>query len=108
MVNQSKSAIQEFIAFIKGFGVIGLAIGVVIGKAVSDLVAALVTTIINPILGYVVGGINFSSIKLGNLLVGDFISALINFLILVAVVWIGVKVIVGRMLSEKERADMGM
>jgi large conductance mechanosensitive channel len=112
MVNQSKSAIQEFIAFIKGFGVIGLAIGVVIGTAVTKLVASLVDNVITPIVGIILNGVDFSGlvIKVGGSTIkyGMFIGSFIDFIIIVAVVWIAVKVIVGRMLSEKERTDMGM
>lgn len=108
MVGKSKSALQEFVAFVKGFGVIGLAIGVVIGGAVNTLVGELTKDIISPLLGYVVGGVDFASVKLGNIMIGSFVGSLINFLILVAVVWVGVKVIVGRMLTAEEKEKLGM
>lgn len=46
-----QSFIQEFMGFLKTFGIIGLAIAFVIGAAASKLVSALVTDIINPLVG---------------------------------------------------------
>lgn len=112
MTTKEKTPIQEFVAFIKGFGVIGLAIGVVIGGAVTKLVASLVENIVTPIVGIFLGGVNFSGleIKIGSSIIhyGLFISSLIDFLILLLVVWVGVKLIVGRMLSADEKAKLGM
>jgi large conductance mechanosensitive channel len=106
------SVIQEFIAFVKGFGVIGLAIGVVIGGAVTKLVASLVENVVAPIVGILLGGVDFSGLVLevgkSKIMYGAFISSLIDFLILVAVVWVAVKLIVGRMLSADEKAKLGM
>jgi large conductance mechanosensitive channel len=112
MVQNGKSAIQEFISFIKGFGVIGLAIGVVIGGAVTKLVASLVDNVVTPFVGILLAGVDFSNLawEIGDnkIKYGLFISSLIDFLILVAVVWIAVKLIVGRMLSKEEREKLGM
>ena len=43
--------VQEFMGFLKTFGIIGLAIAFVIGAAASKLVTAFVNDIINPIVG---------------------------------------------------------
>jgi large conductance mechanosensitive channel len=112
MVDKSMSVVQEFVNFIKGFGVIGLAIGVVIGSAVTKLVASLVDNIITPIVGIILNGSDFSKlvIKVGNseIMYGKFIGSSIDFLIIVAVVWVAVKLIVGRMLTAEEKTKMGM
>jgi large conductance mechanosensitive channel len=112
MVTKTTSAVQEFINFIKGFGVIGLAIGVVIGGAVTKLVASLVENIITPIVGIILSGQDFSGLAItvgkSKIMYGMFIGSFIDFLIIVAVVWIAVKLIVGRMLSADEKAKMGM
>jgi large conductance mechanosensitive channel len=107
------SVIQEFVAFIKGFGVIGLAIGVVIGSAVTKLVTALVEDLINPVVGAVLNGVDFKGLVLklnGDSVIryGAFISSLIDFVIVLAVIWVAVKLIVGRMLSADEKAKLGM
>jgi large conductance mechanosensitive channel len=112
MVNKSMSFVQEFVAFVKGFGVIGLAIGVVIGGAVAKLVASLVDNVITPIIGIIVGGVKFDELVLkvgeSKIMYGMFISSLIDFLIIILVIYVAVKLIVGKMLSADERAKLGM
>ncbi|MDD3491738.1 MAG: MscL family protein [Candidatus Pacebacteria bacterium] len=87
---------EGFIDFIRKQGVIGLAIGFILGGAVSKVVSALVTDIINPILGLVLGaaeGLKAASFNLGSaqILYGDFISVIIDFLIIALVVYFGFK-----------------
>jgi large conductance mechanosensitive channel len=107
-MEKGSSFVKEFVGFIKGFGVIGLAIGVVVGGAVTKLVEALVTDIISPLLTYIGGLERLEDLKLDRLLIGGFIAELINFLILMLVIWLAVKVVISKMLTEKERADLGM
>ncbi len=106
------SFVQEFVGFIKKFGVIGLAIGVVIGGAVSKLVGSLVEDVVTPIVGIFLGGVDFSSLVLevgkSQIKYGLFITSLIDFLILLLVVYIAVKLVVSRMLTDKEKEDLGM
>jgi large-conductance mechanosensitive channel len=52
---------QEFIFFLKTFGIIGLAIAFIIGQAASTLVTAFVTDIIDPIIGFFLPGGNLSA-----------------------------------------------
>ena len=87
---------KEFIAFIREQGVVGLAIGFILGGAVSTVVASLVSDIINPILGLVLGsaeGLQSASLSIGGaeLLLGNFVSVLINFIVIAAVVYYGFK-----------------
>lgn len=97
----------DFINFIRKQGVVGLAIGFILGGAVSKLVSALVNDIINPLLGILLG-------KLGNLshyafeigpikiLWGDFLSVLIDFIIIALVVYLGFKALKLDQLEKKE------
>lgn len=87
--------------FIRTQGVAGFAIGFILGRAVSDLVGSFVTDIINPIIGLMLT--HFTDLSKLTLTVngsvigyGKFISLLINFFILAAVVYFGIK-----KLSEK-------
>jgi large conductance mechanosensitive channel len=89
---------KGFIDFIREQGVVGLAIGFILGGAVSKVVSALVTDVINPIIGVLlgtVGGLKDASINLGSakILYGDFISVVIDFIIIALVVYYGVKAI---------------
>jgi len=85
-----------FIDFIRKQGVVGLAIGFLLGGAVSKLVSALVNDIINPLVGLILGKIgNLSNYALTigsiKILWGDFVNALIDFIIIALVVYFGFK-----------------
>jgi large conductance mechanosensitive channel len=89
---------KGFINFIREQGVVGLAIGFILGGAVSKVVTALVTDIINPILSIILGatgGLKTASFGIGSvqILYGDLISVLIDFLIIASVVYFGFKVL---------------
>lgn len=91
-----KKEAEGFREFIREHGVVGLAIGFVLGGAVAKLVTALVTDIVNPFVGLVLGqtkGLEKLSFHIGtaNILLGSFISALIDFMIVVLVVYFGFK-----------------
>ncbi len=82
--------------FIRHQGVVGLAVGFILGGAVSKVVTALVTDIINPILGVALGavdGLKSAKLSIGSadILIGDFLSVTIDFLVIAAVVYYGVK-----------------
>ena len=79
---------QGFISFIREQGVIGLAIGFILGGAVSKVVSSLVEDIINPIIGAIFGSTaGLSGIMLGPVALGSFVTVLIDFLIIAAVVY---------------------
>ncbi|MFC1622349.1 MscL family protein [Patescibacteria group bacterium] len=88
--------VKGFIDFIREQGVVGLAVGFILGGSISKVVSSLVTDIINPVLGVVLGSAgNVSSfaIKLGpsELMLGNFLMVLIDFLVVAGVVYFGVK-----------------
>lgn len=87
---------KGFMEFIRKQGVVGLAVGFILGGAVSKLVSALVTDIINPLIGVVLGstkGLATASLEIGSakILWGDLLSVTIDFIIIAAVVYFGVK-----------------
>ncbi|MDP3645927.1 MAG: MscL family protein [bacterium] len=85
--------VTGFLGFIRERGVAGLAIGFILGGAAQKLVQALMEDIINPLLA-IFGGVNkISDWSLGPFMLGDFISVLINFLILCLVVYIVFKML---------------
>ena len=71
-----------------------MAIGVIIGGAFQAIIKSFIDNIVNPLVG-VVFQVDFSSvvIKLGavNLMIGAFISSVINFILLALVLFIMVK-----------------
>ncbi len=80
--------LSGFMSFIREQGVVGLAIGFILGGAVSGVVKSLVEDIINPLIGMVFGSVDgISGWALGPVAIGNFVSILINFLIVAAVVY---------------------
>jgi large conductance mechanosensitive channel len=86
---------DEFLAFLRKYGIIGLAIAFIIGGAAGRLVSALVTDILMPIITFflprgtwqeavwVIGPIQLA--------VGHFVAAIIDFLVIALVVFILMK-----------------
>lgn len=91
-----KSALQGFLEFVREQGVVGLAIGFLLGGAVSKVVSAFVTDIVNPIISFFIGsaeGLRQAHIAIGDakIMWGDFVSVMIDFLIVAAVIYFGFK-----------------
>ncbi len=93
---------QGFIDFIREQGVVGLAVGLTLGLAAKSLVDTFVSSIINPLAGIFYGGggqlgAKFWCLKhidgkcTNKLGYGGFLNELINFIIIVAVVYFVVK-----------------
>lgn len=77
-----------FITFIREQGVIGLAIGFILGGAVGKVVTSLVTDVVNPLIGLIFGNVaGLADMSIGVVKLGSFISALIDFGIIAAVVY---------------------
>jgi large conductance mechanosensitive channel len=87
--------IKEFKEFIMKGNVMDLAVAVIIGGAFGKIISSLVGDILMPLIGLIIGGIDFSSlaITVGNAKVtyGNFIQALIDFLIIALVIFLLVK-----------------
>ncbi len=98
MTEEKKSFMQEFMDFLNKYGVIGLAIAFVMGAAVTKLVTALVADLIMPIIGALIPGGDWrtATLNIGNIkfMVGDFVGALIDFIIIALVIFMIVKTIV--------------
>ena len=89
---------QEFIFFLKTFGIIGLAIAFIIGQAASQLVTAFVNDIIDPIIGIFLPGGNLSGVVLqvpnlygdatSTFRYGDLIANIIDFMVIALIVFV--------------------
>ncbi len=73
--------------FIMRGNVVDLAVAVIIGAAFGGIVDSMTKDIITPIIGMIVGQPDFSSLKIGAIGIGNFINALIAFLIKAVVVY---------------------
>ena len=85
--------IKEFKEFAMKGNVVDLAIGVVIGGAFGAIVSSVVEDVITPIIGAIFGQPDFSAITLGPIQLGNFINAVVNFLIVAVCLFAVVKAI---------------
>jgi len=87
--------LKEFQDFVKKGNVLDLAVAVIIGGAFSAIVGSLVNDIIMPLIGMIIGGIDFTSLSLdvgeANLTYGNFIQAIINFVIIAFVIFLMIR-----------------
>jgi large conductance mechanosensitive channel len=100
--------IKEFRAFITRGNVIDLAVAVIIGAAFTAIVKSLVDDIIMPLIGIVLGGVDFTALVIqvgaATITYGNFIQAIINFVLIALVVFLLVRSInrmQERMVEEK-------
>ena len=122
--------LSEFKAFIARGNVLDLAVAVIIGAAFATITASLTGDIIMPVVGWVFGGLDFANyfavlgpipddfkgsvtsytdLKAGGVAVlgwGQFITVLINFLILAVVIFLIVRS-ANRMTQRGEAAPTG-
>ncbi|MCI8282871.1 MAG: large conductance mechanosensitive channel protein MscL [Lachnospiraceae bacterium] len=113
-MSKGKGFIGEFKKFIMRGNVMDMAVGVIMGGAFTAIVTSLNQDILTPVLG-IFGGTDFSNlkIKLGGgenapvLMYGNFITAVINFLITALVIFCLIKIINGisERLSRKQEPD---
>jgi len=73
--------------FVLRGNVVDLAVGVIIGAAFGGIVDSVTKDVITPIIGAVGGQPDFSALKMGPIGIGNFLNAVIAFLIKAAVVY---------------------
>ncbi|MFO7634912.1 MAG: large-conductance mechanosensitive channel protein MscL [Caldilinea sp.] len=86
---------NEFKQFISRGNVLDLAVAVVMGTAFGAIVNSLVNDVIVPLVGVILGGLDFTGLAIqvnaAAILYGNFIQAIINFLIIAASMFFVVK-----------------
>ena len=119
------STLNEFMDFIKKYGVLGLAIGIIVGDAVKQLVNSIIKNLLSPLLGLIpnmkgLEGLNFARNSTGSLIMngmtekgdqivfnyGPFFSDAINFLALMAVVFYTIKFIMFRFMDDTDHTKV--
>ena len=106
-----KNFFKDFKAFITRGNVLDMAVGVIIGSAFTAIVNSLVKDVITPVISLITGGIDLADVKwvirpeqlasdgetveIAELAItyGNFIQAIINFLLIALTVFLFVKVI---------------
>jgi large conductance mechanosensitive channel len=98
------SVLKEFKEFALKGNVVDMAVGIIIGGAFGTIVSSLVKDVIMPPIGLLLGGVDFSDIKLPlkaaaagkeavTMNVGTFLNNVISFLIVAVAVFLLVKMV---------------
>ena len=110
------SFLKDFKAFAMRGNVVDLAVGVIIGAAFSKIVSSLVADVIMPVIGMILGGLNFTSLKLtidspigglpgASLTYGNFIQAVVDFAIIAFVIFLIIKGIASLQRKEEKAEE---
>ena len=112
--------IEEFKTFAMRGNVVDMAVGVIIGGAFGKIVTSVVNDLVMPVLGVLVGGVNFTDLKLtlkeavmdGETVVspavtlnyGNFLQSTFDFLIIAFSIFMFIKLI-NKLSRKKEEAQ---
>ena len=93
-----QNTLTGFMDFIRKQGVVGLAVGFILGAAVTKVVSSAVTDIVNPVLGLLLGSVDglkatFFEIDGAKIMYGNFLANVLDFTVVAAVVYFGIKLI---------------
>jgi large conductance mechanosensitive channel len=83
--------LQELKAFLLRGETLALAVAVIIAGSFGKIVDSLVNDIVSPILGLIIGQPDFSSLVVGTIKVGNFINAVVNFVLIGTVLFFLIK-----------------
>ena len=111
--------IKEFKEFAVKGNAIDMAVGVIIGGAFGEIVNSIVNDIIMPPIGWLIGGVNFSDLKVelpkvvlngvelapATINYGSFIQTIINFIIIALCVFMMIKGLAALKKTKKEEED---
>ncbi len=96
-MNKAKGFIAEFKEFASRGNVVDMAVGVIVGAAFKAIVDSLVNDVVMPFVGIFVDTSSFADVALhvggADILIGNFLAAIVNFLIVALVIFCMVKAI---------------
>ncbi|WP_129657660.1 large conductance mechanosensitive channel protein MscL [Rothia uropygialis] len=96
--------LKGFKEFIMQGNVIDLAVGVIIGSAFSTVINALVESVIMPAISMLVGAPNFDDfLVFGQIKVGVFLTAVVNFLLIAAALYFCIVMPINTMNTRRAR-----
>lgn len=107
-----KKFVSEFKEFISRGNVVDLAVGMIVGSAFTAIVSSLVNDVVMPVVGMLFHGIDFTTLRYvitpatedmaeSAIRYGNFIQAVVNFLLVSLVVFTAVRAI-NRLRRKKE------
>ena len=112
-----RKVIDDFKAFAINGNMIDMAVGIIIGGAFGKIITSLVNDVIMPVLGLLVGGVNFTDLKLTlkeavfeagkevspavTLNIGNFIQVIFDFLVVALAIFFFIRLL-GKLKRKKE------
>ncbi len=100
--------LKGFKEFIMRGNVLDLAVAVIIGGAFNKIVNSLVVDVLTPLIGAIFGSPDFSAIKLGPVSIGNFVNAVINFIVIAAAIYFFVVAPINTIKNRKEKQKQQM
>jgi large conductance mechanosensitive channel len=102
------SLVKEFKDFAVKGNAMDLAIGIIIGVAFGKVISSLVSDIFMPFIGLILGGVNFTGLKIilkdtSILTYGNFLQTILDFVIITFCIFMFVKLL-NSMKRKKEEA----
>ncbi|KUJ90849.1 MAG: large conductance mechanosensitive channel protein [Thermoanaerobacter thermocopriae] len=95
--------LKGFKEFIMRGNVLDLAVAVIIGGAFNKIVNSLVVDVLTPLIGAIFEAPDFSAIKFGPISIGNFINAVINFIVIAAAIYFFVVAPINTIKNRKEK-----
>src|SRR5229473_1415626 len=106
---EEKGMLSGFRQFVLRGNVLDLAVAVVLGSAFGAVITALVKDLLTPLVGALIGKPDFSAIAMtvngSRFLVGDFINALLAFVLIAAAVYFFVVVPLNAWIARRRRGE---
>jgi len=101
--------LKGFRDFVLRGNAVDLAVAVIIGAAFNAIVTSLVSDVLNPLIAATVGKPDFSSVILdvhgGHIKVGNFLNAVLSFLIVAAVVYFAIVLPVNHLMARMKKPE---
>ena len=96
--------LKGFRDFISRSNALDLAVGVIVGAAFGAIVNSLVKDVLTPAIGAIGGQPDFAGIKLGPVLLGNFLNAIVSFLFVAGALYFFIIVPINKLSKKKEEA----
>ena len=102
--------VSQFLTFLKQFGIVALALGVVIGQTTNKLINSMVENIITPIINLLLPGNtrSFESLEFFGIKYGAFISSLIEFVLVLLIIFLVVNFVISKLLTSEEKQKLNI
>lgn len=101
--------LKGFRDFILRGNVVDLAVAVILGAAFNAIVTSLVGDVLNPVIAATIGKPDFSSVILhvgtGTIKVGNFLNAVVSFLIVAAVVYLAIVLPMNTIMARMKKPE---